>query len=208
MGRVTSSYMKSLEQWSPTLFLLGGVVLVAFAASLAAIGLMDMSSPRNILAGAGFTLAFLGLFGLCAGLTDRSPRLARAGSIFAVLGGVGFTLTFVLGIAEFVEITPPAWVEAAQLLNIASIVLGFLLVGIASLRTDVYPQSLGVLLFVPAVLFAANITRVAFLGPWTPSWAPFLLGSLQAMAMLAIGYILHDESTPTEPAERPIDRAA
>ncbi|AHG01110.1 hypothetical protein HALLA_16925 [Halostagnicola larsenii XH-48] len=200
--------MKSLERWSRTLFLLGGVVLVAYAVSLAAIGLMDMSSPRTIFGGAGFTLAFLGLFGLCSGLTDRSPQLAHAGSIFAVLGALGFTLAFVLGIAEFVGITSPAWVKVALLLNNVWTILGFLLVGITSLRTDAYPRSLGVLLFVPAVLFAANTTRIAFLGLWTPSWAPFLLGSLQAMTMLAIGYSLHDQSTPTEPAERPIDRTA
>ena len=198
--------MKSLERWSPTLFLLSGVVLVAYAASLAAIGLMDMSSPRAIFGGAGFTLAFLGLFGLCSGLTDRSPQLARVGSVFAVLGALGFTLAFVLGIAEFVEITSPAWIKLPLLLNPVWTVLGFLLVGITSLRTDAYPRSLGVLLFVVAVLFAVNTTRIAFLGLWTPSWAPFLLGSLQAMTMLAIGYSLHDQPTPTEPAERPIDR--
>lgn len=200
--------LDTLERRSATLFLVAGVALFAFAASLAAIGLMDMPAPRNIFAGVGFTLAFLGLFGVCAGLADQSPRLARAGGIFAVLGAAGFTLTFVLGLAEFVKISLPAWVEAVQLVNIVGIVLGFLLAGIASLRTDAHPWSLGVLLFVPAVVFGGNIARVAVLGAWTPSWAPFLLGSLQALAMLAIGYSLRTESAPAERAERPIDRAA
>jgi hypothetical protein len=200
--------LNTLERRSPTLFLVGGMVLIAFAASLAAIGLMDMSVPRNIFAGAGFTLAFLGLLGLYPGLADRSPRLARAGAVFAILGTVGFSLTFMLGIAEFVEITLPAWVEAVQLLNIIGIILGFLLTGIASLRTDAHTRSLGVFLLVPAVIFAVNITRVAVLGAWTPSWAPFLLGSLQALAMLAIGYSLRVESVPPERAERRTDTAA
>lgn len=127
-----------LERWSPMLFLVGGVVLVAFAASLAAIGLMDMSVPRNIFAGVGFTFSFLGLLGLYPRLKDGSPLLARAGAVFAVLGAVGFALTFVLGIADFVEVTLPAWVEAVQLLNIIGIVLGFFLIGTASVRTDAH----------------------------------------------------------------------
>jgi len=200
--------MNRLERWSPTLFLVGGVVLIGFAASLAAIGLMDMSVPRNIFAGAGFSLAFLGLLGLYPGLADRSPLLARAGAVCAVLGAVGFTLTFGLGVAEVVEITPPAWLEAVQLLNFVGLVLGFLLVGVASLRTDAQARTLGALLLVPAIVFTVNIARVALLGAWTPSWAPFLLGGLQALAMLAIGYALRSASVPHDGAERPTDTAA
>lgn len=204
----SSGVLNTLERESPTLFLVGGVVLIAFAASLAAIGLMDMSVPRNLFAGAGFTLAFLGLLGLYPGLADRSPWLARAGAGFAVLGAVGFTLTFVLGIAELVEIFLPAWVEAVQLLNIGGIILGFLLIGVASLRTDAHKRSLGVLLLAPAVVFAVNLARVAVLGAWKPAWAPLLLGSLQALAMLAIGYSLRAESVPSGHTERPTDTTA
>jgi hypothetical protein len=150
-------------------------------------------------------VALLGLIGLCSGLADRSPRVARAGGGFAVLGVAGFTLTFLLGLTEFAGIRTPAWINAAQLLNIVAIVLGFLLVGIASLRTDSHPWPLGVLLFVPAITFGVNVARVAVLGRWTPSWAPGLLWSLQAVAVLAIGYTLRDESVRTERAERSTD---
>ncbi|WP_058825972.1 hypothetical protein [Haloferax sp. Q22] len=205
MQRAASSHLTTLERWSPALFLVGGVVLVAHAASLAVTWLVDLPVPRNVFAGVGHAVAFLGLGGLCYGLTDRGPQLARAGGILAVLGVVGFTLTFLVGSAEFVAMTPPTWVEAAQLSNIVPMVLGFLLVGIASLRTGSHPQFLGVLLFVPAVAFAVNVARVAVLGPWTPPWAPFLFGSLQALAMLAIGYSLRDESIRTTRANRPPD---
>ena len=201
MERVWSSHVNTLEQWSPTLFLAGGVVLIAYAASLAVTGLMEISTPRNAFSGAGFTLVFLGLFGLCSGLADRRPRLARFGGVFAVLGALGFTLLFLLGIMEYVAITPPTWVQAALLLNNIPIVLGFLLVGIASLLTDSHPWSLGVLLFVPAVVFAVNVARVAVLGPWTPLWAAVLLGSLQALAMLTIGYSIRAESVQVARAE-------
>jgi hypothetical protein len=200
-----NSALDPLERWSPTLFLVSGVILVGFAASLAAIGLMDMSLPRNVFAGAGFTLAFLGLLGLYPGLADWSPRLARAGAVFAVLGALGFAVTFVLGVAEAGGITPPAWVEPIQLLNIIGLVLGFFVFGVGTLRTDMYTRHLGVLLLVPAVVFAVNLVRVGVLGAWTPSWAPFLLGSLQALTMLAIGYSLRVESTATERAEGPVD---
>jgi len=200
--------LSALERWSPTLFLVGGVVLIGFAASLAAIGLMDMSVPRDLFAGVGFTLSFLGLIGVSAGLTDQSPSLARAGAVFAALGAVGFALTFVFGIADLVAISLPAWVEAFQLLNIVGLILGFLLVGIASLRTDAHSRPLGGLLLVPALVFAVNFGRVVVLGAWTPAWAPFILGSLQALAMLALGYLLRAEAVSQESTERPTDTAA
>lgn len=179
--------------------------MIGYAASVAVTEVMEITTPRNVFGRAGFTLAFLGLFGLCSGLADRSPRLARAGGVFAVLGALGFTLSFLLGITEFVAITPPTWVVAAQILNIVPIVLGFLIVGIASLVTDSHPWFLGVLLFVPAVVSPLNAARVAVLGPWTPWWAPFLLRSLQAIAMLTIGYSLRAESVRTERTDRPTD---
>lgn len=79
--------------------------------------------------------------------------------MFAVIGAVGFTLTFVLGVAEVVEIIPPAWLEAAQPLNFVGLVLGFLFVGVVCLRTDTQARTLGVLLLVPAIVFAVNIAR-------------------------------------------------
>jgi hypothetical protein len=197
-----------LERWAPTLFLVGGVALVAFAASLAAIGLVDVPAPRNVFAGVGFALAFLGLLGVYSGLVETSPWLARVGGGFAVLGAVGFGLTFVSGVAEFAGVALPAWVDAVQLLNLVGIVPGFLVGGVAGLRTDGHPRLLGGLLFVPAVVFAVNVARVAVLGAWTPPWAPVVLGSLQALAMLAIGYTLRTAPAPTERAERPTDSAA
>ena len=201
-----NSVLGLLERWSPTLFLVSGVILIAFATSMAAIGLMDMSLPRSVFAGAGFTLAFLGLLGLYPGLADRSPRLARAGAVFAVLGALGFTVTFVIATAEFGGIARPGWVEPIQLLNIIGLILGFSVFGVGILRTDMHANLLGGLLLVPAVVFAVNLVRVVILGAWTPSWAPFVLGSLQALAMLSIGYSLRTESTTTERVERPTDK--
>ena len=201
-----NSVLGLLERWSPTLFLVSGVILIAFATSMAAIGLMDMSLPRSVFAGAGFTLAFLGLLGLYPGLADRSPRLARAGAVFAVLGALGFTVTFVIATAEFGGIAPPAWIGPLQILNIIGLLLGFSVFGVGILRTDMHANLLGGFLLVPAVVFAVNLVRVVILGAWTPSWAPFVLGSLQALAMLSIGYSLRTESTTTERVERPTDK--
>lgn len=195
----------SLERWSATLFLVAGVFVIGFAASLAAIGLMDMSIPDRIFAGTGFTLAFLGLLGLYPSLADRTPRVARAGAVFAGLGALGFAVTFAVGTAEFGGMTPPAWVEPLGVLNIVGLLLGFSLFAVATLRTDAHPQLLGGLLLVPAVVFGVNFVRVVALGSWTPSWAPFVLGSLQALAMLSIGYSLRTEPPATERVEGTTD---
>ena len=203
-----SAVWDPLQRWSPALFLAGGTVLIGFAVSLAIIGMMDGSAPRNVFAGIGFALAFLGLLGLYPQTAEQSPRLARAGAVFAALGAVGFTLTFVLVLVEFVGIDPPAWVAAVQLLNIVGLVPGFFVFGVVSLRTDARSRRLGLLLLVPAIVFTVNIVRVAVLGSWTPAWAPFLLGSLQALAMLAIGYSLRTQPGPRERADPPADTAA
>lgn len=192
---------QTLETRSSILFLISGTVLVGFAVSVAIIGMLDGSAPRNVFAGVGFTLAFLGLLGLYPGIADRSPWLVGAGAVFAALGAVGFALTFVLAITEFVGIDLPAWVSAIQLLNIIGLVLGFLTFGVASLRTEAHSLGFGLLLLVPAVTFAVNFIRIGVLGPWTPSWAPFLLGSMQALAMLAIGYVLRTKPELTGGAE-------
>lgn len=202
MERGASAFTTTPERWSSLLFLAGGVALVAYAVSLAVVGFTEILAPGLVFGGVGFATTFLGLLGLCSGFANRSPRLARAGGVFAALGATGFTLTFAVGLTRFVEVTPPAWVRAAQLLNIIPVVLGFPLVGIASLRIDSHPLPLGVFLFVPALSFAVNVARVAVLGRWTPSWAPFLLWSLQALAMLAIGYSLRGEFVQTERAKR------
>lgn len=201
MADISTQRGETLEQWSATAFLAGGAILVGFAVSLAVIGILDGSAPSNIFGGLGYMLAFLGLLGLYPGLADRSPRLARAGAVFAALGTVGFSLTFVAGVTEFMGIDLPAWVSDAQLLNIIGLVLGFLTVGVASLRTEAHSWLLGLLLLVPAVIFAMNLVRVGVLGPFTPSWAPFLLGSMQALTMLAIGYLLRTEPTTADHVE-------
>lgn len=201
MADMSTQRGETLEQWSTTAFLVGGAILVSFAVSLAVRGILDGSAPSNIFGGLGYMLAFLGLLGLYPGLADRSPRLARVGAVFAALGTVGFALTFVAGVTEFVGIDVPAWVSDAQLLNIIGLVLGFLTVGIASLRTEAHSRVIGLLLLVPAIVFAVNIVRVGVLGPFTPSWAPFLLGSMQALTMLAIGYSLRTEPARTGRAE-------
>ena len=196
----------TLERWSPTLFLVGGVAVIGFAVSMAVI--MADSPPRSIFGGVGFTLSFLALLGLYPGLADESPLLARAGAVFAVLGAVGFTVLFVKGVVQVAGMTPPAMLAPLAILNIAGILLGFLLFGAASLRTDAHAQTLGVLLLMPSLVFAVNFVRVAVLGAWSPSWAPALLGGLQALAMLSIGYVLRTESLPHESAEQPTDTAA
>jgi exosortase/archaeosortase family protein len=86
-------------------------------------------------------------------------------------------------------------------LIIVGIILGFLAFAIATLRTDSQSQHVGVLLLAPAAIFAVNFVRVLVLGTTTPTWAPFVLGSGQALALLAIGYSLRTEGVSTDHRE-------
>ncbi|MFC6784525.1 hypothetical protein [Halobaculum halobium] len=198
-----------LESWSPTLFSLAGGLFVVFAAFWAAFAFTDLSSEivQNAVGPAGWTAAFVGLLGLYPALADQNPRIASAGAVFAVFGLVGGTFAtggnLLLLIGVLSEL--PAWLAPLQLPLLIGIVFGFLTVGLASLRTSVMPRRVGVLLLIPAAVFVVNIVRVGTLGSTTPIWAPFVLGSGQALALLGIGYSLRAVAFPADSAASSVD---
>lgn len=194
------------------MFLVSGGSFVIFAGFWGAFAFTD-ATPRavqDVVGPAGWTAAFVGLLGLYPRLVERTRWLSRAGATFAVLGVLGavvstlgnlFTL---LGMAE-----PPAWVATLQLPLLVGIVLGFLSFAFAALRTGAVSRRVGVLLAAPAAIFVVNVVRVSLLGSTNPSWAPFVLGSAQALALLSIGYSLRS-AIPTsyrpEPERDPTAR--
>lgn len=115
---------------------------------------------------------------------------------------VGAAITAVANLGRLTGVAdePPAWFAAFTLLTLGGIVPGVLTVGVAVRRTGVQSRSLGLLLLVPALLFAVNVVRVTTLGPRAPTGAPFVLGGGQALALLAIGLWLRTTGTPTDRA--------
>lgn len=187
--------------WSAMLFFIAGALLVVFSAILGTVAFTDLAvrEVRSVFGPGGFALAFVALLLLYPSLVERDPWPARAGALFGLAGLVGSTLVSLKTLAEVLGLLEaPAWTSALDVLIIIGLIPGFLSFAIAVLRTDLFPRPLGFLLTAPAAIFAVNFVRGVTLGRWTPLWAPFLLGAAQALAHLAIGFVLHNKAIQEE----------
>jgi len=188
----------SLERWRAVAFLIGGVIFISDAtivASNVATGTERFMELGQAFVGTGWTVAFLGLLGFYPSLADRSRWLARAGAVFAVIGGItmagmaavslGYFTGFLSG--ELSDVTlfflPGVFV---------GIVLGFGSFGVASLRTVIYSRSVGLLFLLLPLTFLFNLASgIVGFGTLTT-----VLGvvCVLALTMLAIGYMLQTDS--------------
>lgn len=83
--------------------------------------------------------------------------------------------------------------------------LGYTLFGVASLRAGVHSRTVGILLIAVPTVLAVMIVTVAT--GYAGTEGATVLGSVQALLHLAIGYILRTEGIPTdqeEPGVEPI----
>lgn len=189
---------ETLERWSSKLFLLGGAIVVAYAVIEAVPAFTDSSFPivRNVLT-AGYVLAFVGLIGQYRALSETQKWLARVGVVASFLGAVGFSFNSLVSLGQLGGIVPreaPAWTNAFVPLAIIGMVIGYLAMGLASLRGDVYSRGLSVLLLVPGTVFV-----ILFVGLFTiglGQWG-FIFTGTEAVAILGIGYMLRTESPST-----------
>lgn len=184
---------ESLERWRATAFLLAGVMFVVDAAIVGAVIVAvgeDVMLLGQAFIAAGWTAAFVGLLGVYPGLSDRSPWLARAAAVFAVIGAVVFVAMAVASLVYFAGI-PDGEITAIVPFFLPGViigsVLGFLCIGAASLRSDVHSTTVGVLLVAlglfPVVNIASGIGGVESL--------TFTLAIVVGLALvnLAIGYL-------------------
>lgn len=199
--------MATLEKWSPTLFLVAGAIVVVYSSLYGAEAFLGTyPAAREFIGSVGYIIGFVGLLGLYPALTDRSPKLARAGAAFAVLGIVGFLVSIVES-AGILSGEPPAWLATSELLFIlAGMVLAFIAFSVANLRSDAYSRTVSLLLIAPIVVMALNLA-VVMAGLASPE-ARFLVSGLWGLSYLAIGVTLRTEAGSTDGAESLADTAA
>jgi hypothetical protein len=144
MVPISAKHWNWLEARSPTLFLVGGALLVGYAAVFGTVAFADPVVEQNVFK-IGYVFGFLGLLGLYPTLTGRSPRLARVGGVAAALGLVAisaFTTNDIAVLADLVSDGNPAWYIFFIPLALIGFLVGYLAFGVASLRSDVFPPSL------------------------------------------------------------------
>jgi hypothetical protein len=204
--------LASLERRTGTLFLVAGVMFIAFAAMWGVEAFMNRSAPKNIFGPAGFAFAFLGMLGLYPSLADRSRRLAGLGAIVAIIGAVGAAANSLTYIGWWVL---PAVVPNPDTVAVVGAMVGGMLLGqflgytsfgVASLRAGVHSRSVGLLLVaVPTVLVVMIATvAVGFAGAGSAT----VLGSVQALIHLAIGYTLRTGGLSTGHGEPSVEPTA
>lgn len=202
-----------LDGKSPVLFLLAGALLLVFVGVNVVQAFTDPAAYENLHATfgpAGLLFGFLGLLGLYPKLSDRTPRLARAGAAFVTIGAVGAAVTSVayLGAAAGVfSGEPPAALAAFAIGILIGMIPGYLSFAVACLRTDVHSRTLGLLLLAPAIVFVTMLVSPLISTAALPIRA-VVISSTQAVAHLAIGYVIWTGGIPTDRAEPVPDSTA
>ena len=152
MATATSTVWDSLEQWTPRLFLLAGVILIVASANYAVPVLLEgveFNSWIGLTVVVGRWVSLLGVAGLTVGIVAHSSRtgtLSRVVVSLALLFTTGLVGTAILsnvGVST----------QLSAVFGLGSILLSIItyaLFGIVILRTDAYSTVVGGLLLVMA----------------------------------------------------------
>lgn len=198
---------RTLERWSPTLFLLGGAGVITHAAIQALEAFTAVNPPPDVFVTAGHLIALAGLVGLYPVLRGRTPRLATAGLAATGLGVVAWTVmtaTQWLSIAGAVGSLTALFPGAFFLGLIAVTILAYTLVGVAALQADAGATMDGLLVLAPAALLLALLGKSVVAGVGAADGA--VIGGGLAFSMLALGVRLQSwpglavEPAPAEAA--------
>jgi hypothetical protein len=199
---------ESTEQWSPTLFLVAGVLVVGHAALLGVQAFTEMPTPPDVFAPLGHLVALAGLLALYPALADRTPTLARAAAIVAVVPAVGWLLIFAGQVGELVPVLSPLTGLLSGVVFVVVIVstaLTFVLFGVTSLRAGVRSRTVGRRLVIPGGLFGGLIASIVVTGG--SALVGFLFTGGLVVAYSAIGRSLRIETAPTD-GKTPTDATA
>lgn len=192
--------LEYLEHWSSVAFVIAGVFLFGDAALQALERFAAMSTPgvlRGVLMLSGILAAIVGLLGVYPRLAHESRRLARAGVLVTAVACVTFSVVWVWWIVGNLLPTVSEPTPVINMLAVVTMVLGFLLFGIASLRADVPSRSVGILLLAIVGVFVGMV--VVLIGRIDlPSWSIVAVLGVLAVIMLTIGYLLRASSPASD----------
>lgn len=200
MGSVSTFHAGSLEKWSPTAFLVAGMLFVGHAVVRGIEAFATTSPPPDVFGPTGYVVALVGLFGLYPTLTDRIPRFARVAAIMAAIPAIGWLVISVWSFGEVAGIVPSqsdVLPGVFFIVVILSTFLTYVLFSVASLRANVHSRTVGALLLAPAAVLVLLIMGVAILEGGA-AIGGFIIGSGQTLAHVAIGGALRRESVPTD----------
>jgi hypothetical protein len=187
MGIDSVTQRRSTGEWSPRLFLGGGLLLVGHAAMLAVETFGAVSVPPDVFAPTGHLLAVLGLVGLAGTVGRRWRRGLRALGLVTLVGWTfltGAQATRFLGVAPDAGLLPDP--VAMALLVLTTLTYG--LVAFAGYRAGAYGPVVAGLVAAPGVLLVALVVNGAVLG--APPVGTVLVATGLAVSQLGVGTAL------------------
>jgi hypothetical protein len=196
---------RRVEQWSPTLFLLAGVLIMGHASLLGGQAFTEMVTPPDVFAPLGHLVALVGLVGLYPALADRTPTLTEAAAVAAAIPAVGWLVLFVWQVGDLAGVLSPPTGVLPGIVSVTVIVataLTYVLFGLASHRAGARSRTVTWRLVTPAGLFGGLVVSIAVVG--ASALVGFVFTSGLVVAYLAIGQSLRIDADPTD-GETPAD---
>lgn len=198
------TWWNPLKQWSPRLFLLGGVFILVFALHNGMVYLTDATFqdwvyPSVLL---GRLAVLLGIAGLSVQIANRNPRVGKLGRVVVAVA-VGFTIgLLVLGPLEMAGVFSTPLIGMVGLGTVVLSVITYALFGVAILRTRAYSPQIGGLLLAAAVALLALFVGLMVL----PTRLAGAVGEGALFVLfVSIGYRLRTEPEPADRVERRSD---
>lgn len=159
--------------------------------------LIDFVSPVLLYLGPiSSVLGILGILALYPSLFDSAPRLSRISIIVLVIAVVcritGFAGSQLVKLYQFEVIVP--LLSFLLYATFTTLFVGFLLLGVAIFSTDQYPNLIGYLLLVPALLAAVGFASFLLqIYGYMIGWIFTMSLCIQALDYLALGYIIKEQ---------------
>lgn len=198
----------SLEQRRATAFIVAGALLLGFVASNGVEAFTATTPPtwvNTMFVSPALVAASLGLLGLYPTLAERAPRLALVSAAVVTVAGTAAIALFVVTAGNGLVAGVQLPFLPVYLLTLLATVLGFVLFGVAGIRTRTPSRRVGLLLLGPP---AVNVVMFATAPMNPPRWTTFLISALWTGAMLAVGLALRSSPDRPDRTEPSVDSAA
>lgn len=189
----------TLEQWSPKAFLTAGGL---FALPVIASGAHAVTGTEVVVSPAGvFTfllVVFVGLLGLCPRLAEQDATLANG-----CLGLLAVTVTITVpAIGVFTPLLGYPFGEATALAIVVAVAVGSTLTvatfGVATLVTGTHSRLVSGFLLMMAASMSFIVATMLLYGHSGPEWVGTAVNGVIAVSLVAIGFVLRTQDTPTE----------
>lgn len=203
----------TLAERSSGAFFLAGWLLLASPAHVALELFLEIPLPTWLVAAfilPGLMATLVGLLGLYPLVVDDAPLLSVAGGVVTAVTATTLAVLFswVLGGALLAAVsgvavgTPPGVLFMVLTLTMT---LGFVLFGLATLRSPRLTRSLGLLLCSFAAPWAVALAATGVYGSSFPDWLTLAIYGPIPIIMLATGYTRSMNSVATARTDVPAD---